>query len=189
MVFVPHTTEDKRQMLAVAGLEREEDLFRMIPQSLKNPQIPFPDALTELEISQTLETAAQSNSGSGMFAFLGGGAYDHFIPSAVGALISRGDFATAYTPYQAEASQGTLQAIYEFQTLISRMTGMEVANASMYDGASALAEAALMACRVTRKEKVVISGSINPHYRRVVKTYLDAPGIEWVEIPHQQGRT
>lgn len=189
MDFIPHTSDEKRQMLEFIGLSSPDELFRMVPAALRDPEISLPEALTEFEATEHMEKNAQRNLGSGMTSFQGGGAYNHFIPQAVNALVSRGDFATAYTPYQAEASQGTLQAIYEFQTLISRLTGMEVANASMYDGSSALAEAALMACRVTRRNKVLFSAAINPHYKRVLKTYLDAPGIQWEEIPQVDGVT
>ncbi|RJP25517.1 MAG: aminomethyl-transferring glycine dehydrogenase subunit GcvPA [Candidatus Omnitrophota bacterium] len=187
MDFIPHTTTETRDMLDAIGVNDAHDLFRMIPDSLKNAQIPFPPPLSEMEVAAFMRAAAQENTGSGMAVFAGGGAYDHFIPQAAPALIARGDFHTAYTPYQAEASQGTLQAIYEFQTLMCRLTGMEVANASMYDGASALAEAALMACRLTRKEKILVSTTINPHYRRVMRTYLEAPGIKIIEIPQNGG--
>jgi len=189
MDFVPHTSVERREMLESIGLKSEHELFRMIPESLKNPNINIPSSLTEYEITELLQEYSEKNSGSRMHAFLGGGSYDHYVPQTVSALISRGDFATAYTPYQAEASQGTLQSIYEFQTMITRLTGMDVANASMYDGASALAEAALMACRATRKEKVAVSTSVNAHYRRVLSTYLTAPGIEVVEIPQKGGAT
>ncbi len=187
MDYIAHTPKETSEMLKTLGLEKEEDLFNMIPQALRNPQISLPKALTEMEITGVIEAASNENTGSKMVSFLGGGAYDHFIPQAVPALISRGDFNTAYTPYQAEASQGTLQAIYEFQTLMCRLTGLEVANASMYDGATALGEAALMACRIKRKEKVIVSNTINPHYRRVLRTYLGPPGIDIVEIPHKDG--
>jgi len=189
MDYIPHTPDERREMLAAVGSAKEEDLFRSIPAALRNPEIPFPAPLTEMEIADEMEELARRNEGRRLVSFLGGGAYRHFIPQAVKSLLSRGDFVTAYTPYQAEASQGTLQSIYEFQTLMCRLTGMEVANASMYDGASALAEAALMACRLTRKEKIAVSAAANPHYRRVLKTYLDAAGIEIAEIPHDGGAT
>jgi glycine dehydrogenase subunit 1 len=189
MDFIPHTKQDTDDMLQTVGLQSLDDLFSMIPSKLKNPGLTFPPALTEMEAIDALEAAASENTGSTATSFLGGGAYNHFIPKALEALLSRGDFATAYTPYQAEASQGTLQAIYEFQTYMCRLTGMDVANASMYDGASALAEAALMACRITRKEKIFLSGTVNPHYKDVVRTYLDGPGIEIVDIPHEEGVT
>ncbi|MEW6236621.1 MAG: aminomethyl-transferring glycine dehydrogenase subunit GcvPA [Candidatus Omnitrophota bacterium] len=189
MDYIPHTPYERREMLAAAGLATENDLFRSIPAALRNPEIPFPAPMTEMEIADEMEDLARRNEGRRMASFLGGGAYRHFIPQALKSLLSRGDFVTAYTPYQAEASQGTLQSIYEFQTLMCRLTGMEAANASMYDGASALAEAALMACRLTRKEKIAVSAAANPHYCRVLNTYLVAAGIEVVEIPHDGGAT
>lgn len=174
-------------MLNTLGLKSVDDLFSMIPAKLKNPPIEFPPALTEMEIQSLMESVAAQNRGAQCLSFLGGGAYQHFIPQAVFALISRGDFSTAYTPYQPEVSQGTLQAIFEFQTMISRLTGMSAANAGVYDGATALAESALMACRATRKEKVLVARTVNPHYRRVMRTYLSAPGVEIVEIPARDG--
>ena len=189
MDYVPHTWKETLEMLHFLGLEQPVELFQTIPSTLQNPDIDFPPPLTEGEISQRMQAAARENRSNDMAVFLGGGAYSHFIPQAVSALISRGDFLTAYTPYQAEAGQGTLQAIYEFQTLLCRLTGMETANASLYDGATALAEAALMSCRITRKEKVCLSSTINPHYRRVVRAYLEGPGIQVIEIPHQDGVT
>lgn len=189
MDFIPHTSAEMQSMMDSLGLRSETELFRSIPDGLINPAIAFPEPVSEMEISALMHSAAEKNDGSRMLSFLGGGAYNHFIPQAVNALISRGDFATAYTPYQAEVSQGTLQAIYEFQTFMCRLTGMDVANASMYDGATSLAEAALMACRVTRKEKIAVSATVNPHYRRVLKTYLDPPAIELVEIPARDGIT
>ncbi len=189
MDFIPHTQEEFREMLQTVGLENPNDLFRTIPEQLHNPDIPFPEPMTELEIGDLMNAAAEANRGAKMPSFLGGGAYDHYTPQAIPSLASRSEFITAYTPYQPEVSQGTLQAIFEFQTFMSRLTGMDTANASVYDGASALAEAALMACRITRKEKIAVSSSINPHYLRVMKTYLDAPGIEWVEIPCSDGVT
>lgn len=189
MNYIPHTPAEFQALLETLGLSREEDLFRCIPDSLKNPAIAFPGPLTEMELAEHMQEAADENPAVGMVSFQGGGAYRHFIPQAVPALISRGDFATAYTPYQAEVSQGTLQAIYEFQTCMSRLTGMEAANASMYDGASALAEAALMACRVTGKHRIAVSRAVNPRYRRVLATYLKAPGVELRVIPADTGRT
>lgn len=189
MDFIPHTKDESNAILKAVGLANAQDLFRSIPSQLHDPKIDLPVPLTELEIARVMETAALENRGACAFSFLGGGAYDHFIPAAVAALISRGDFMTAYTPYQAEVSQGTLQAIYEYQTLICRLTGMEVGNASMYDGASAFAEAALMACRVNRKEKIAVSSTVNPHYLRVLETYLRVQDIEVVKIPHDTGMT
>ncbi len=189
MDYIPHTADETQRMLSAVGLNNPSELFHMIPSAFLDPEIEIPTPVTEMEIVEEMEKAAQKNEGGSMVSFLGGGAYDHFVPRTVNALISRGDFYTAYTPYQAEASQGTLQAIYEFQTLLSRLTGMEAANASMYDGASALAEAALMACRVRRKSKILVSAAVNPQYRRVLRTYLEAQAIELIEIPHTEGIT
>ncbi|MBN2325844.1 MAG: aminomethyl-transferring glycine dehydrogenase subunit GcvPA [Candidatus Omnitrophica bacterium] len=189
MDFIPHTPDEFQSMLAALNLNDEKELFRTIPSNLHDPDISFPSPLSEMEITESMQTAAGENRGSKLISFLGGGAYNHFSPQAVAALISRSEFATAYTPYQPEVSQGTLQSIYEFQTLMCRLTGMDVANASMYDAASALAESALMACRITRKEKIVVSAGVNPHYRRVLKTYLDPQGIEWIEAPIRDGAT
>lgn len=189
MDFIPHTSHEFQSMLETLNLKNETGLFRTIPASLQKPDISFPKPLTEMEITEWMQDAAHENQGPKLCSFLGGGAYNHFCPQAVTALVSRSDFYTAYTPYQPEISQGTLQAIYEFQTLMCRLTGMDAANASMYDGASALAEAALMACRITRREKIAVSSTVNPHYRRVLATYLNAPGIEWIEIPSRDGAT
>lgn len=189
MDFIPHTSDEFHSMLNALNLKNGTDLFRTIPAQLHNPDIRFPTPLTEMEAVARMQELAEQNQGAKLSSFLGGGSYDHYSPQAVAALASRSDFATAYTPYQPEISQGTLQAIYEFQTLICRLTGMEVANASMYDGASALAEAALMARRITHKDKIAVSSTVNPHYRRVLKTYLETPGFEVVEIPSQNGAT
>lgn len=189
MDFVPHTREETRRMLNAVGLEKESDLFSVIPSHLRDPKIEFPTPLTELEISREMESAAKENMASEMAIFAGGGAYDHFIPPAVNTLLERGEFLTAYTPYQAEVSQGTLQSIYEFQSLMSRLTGMEVCNASMYDAASGLAEAALMACRITQKDKIIVSATVNPRYRAVLRTYMRTAGIELLEIPDKHGVT
>ncbi len=189
MVFLPHTPDEKQSMLTALGLQSEDQLFHMVPVQLQHPEINMPPALTEMEISQVMAEAADKNTGSQLVSFLGGGTYSHFIPQAVAAIISRGDFSTAYTPYQPEVSQGTLQAIFEFQTMISRLTGMDACNAGVYDGASALAEGALMACRAVRKDTILVSASVNPHYKRVLKTYLGAPGINLVEIPAPNGVT
>lgn len=188
MDYIPHTPEEKSAMLGALGIRSEDDLFSMIPTQLRNPNIQMPPPCSEMEIVERMEEAAAENAGAACIAFLGGGAYRHFIPKAIGALISRSDFATAYTPYQPEVSQGTLQAIYEFQSLIANLTGLEVANAGMYDGATALAEAALMACRITRKEKVLVPTSVNPDYLRVLRTYASGADIEVGIIPTREGQ-
>lgn len=175
MRYLPHTEEDRLSMLDSLGLKNTEELFENIPeQLLYDKGLNLPQGLSEMEVGQHLNNLAQKNqSTQDMVSFLGGGFYDHYIPSAVDHLISRGEFFTAYTPYQAEISQGTLQSIYEFQTMISELTGMDIANASMYDGATALAEAALMAVAFGRKRtNIVVSSAINPLYLQVLSTYL-----------------
>lgn len=187
MDYIPHTPQEAGEMLSVIGLDNKDQLFEMIPASLKNPNIEFPPSASEMDITALMNQTAAQNRGSHMHSFLGGGCYHHYVPHAVGTLASRGDFATAYTPYQPEASQGTLQAIFEFQTLLCRLTGMEAANASMYEGATSLAEAALMACRITRKEKIIVSDAVYASYLRVLETYMDRPGFSLEIIPSKDG--
>jgi glycine dehydrogenase subunit 1 len=162
-------------MLAASGHARLEDLFASIPAALRLARaLKVPEAKSEQEVLEHLAALAARNEHAQQGPwFLGAGAYAHFLPSAVDALVSRAEFTTSYTPYQPEISQGTLQAIFEWQTLVCALTGLEVANASMYDGASATAEAALMAIRVTRRRKVLVAAGLHPHYRQVLATYLD----------------
>ena len=176
--YIPSTIDEQAEMLAALGIDSIDQLFADIPDEFRNPTLDLPAPLSELEIQQELGQMAGKNRplGSGP-SFLGAGSYHHFIPSIVKALITRGEFLTAYTPYQAEASQGTLQVIYEFQTLICNLYGMEVANAGMYDGATSLAEATLMACRVTKREKVVLADTISPAYIDVIRTYCQSQDI------------
>ena len=166
-------------MLANLGVNTIDELFADIPDEFRNPSLALPSPMSELEVQQELSSLASKNRalGSGP-SFLGAGSYNHFIPAIVKALMTRGEFLTAYTPYQAEASQGTLQVIYEFQTLISNLYGMEVANAGMYDGATSLAEGVLMACRVTRRSHVAVADTLSPYYRQVIKAYSQAQGLE-----------
>ena len=166
-------------MLASLGISSIDELFADIPAEHRNPPLNIPEPLSELEIQRELGALAGRNRtlGSGP-SFLGAGSYHHFIPSIVKSLVTRGEFITAYTPYQAEASQGTLQVIYEFQTLICNLYGMEVANAGMYDGATSLAEAALMACRVTRRERVAVLDTVSPAYRAVIEAYCLPQNLE-----------
>ena len=177
--YIPNTPEEQAEMLAAVGVDAIDDLFRDIPEAFRNPPLDLPAPMSELDVQRELAGLASRNRplGSGP-SFLGAGAYNHFIPSIVKALMTRGEFLTAYTPYQAEASQGTLQVIYEFQTLISSLYGMEVANAGMYDGATSLAEAVLMACRVTRRSKAAVANTVSPAYLQVVRTYCQSQGIE-----------
>jgi len=179
MSFIPHTSEDLRTMLEYIGVADVEELIREIPSCIRlSEQWNIPSGISELEVIRELEGLADENilPNEGM-CFMGGGAYQHFIPAAVDHLVSRPEFYTAYTPYQAEVSQGTLQVIYEFQSLLSSLTGMEVVNASMYDGASATAEAALLACSVTRRSRIILAGTINPLYERVIQTYCSGQDI------------
>lgn len=175
MRFLPHTEAERQEMLRVIGVERIEDLFADVPEAYRFPPLNLPEPLTELEARWELEALAEANAHVGQYAcFLGAGAYHHFIPAVVDELLRRGEFYTAYTPYQPEVSQGTLQAMFEFQSMVCALTGMEVANASHYDGSSALAEAVLMALRLTRGErpKVLLFPTLHPEYRAVVRTYV-----------------
>ena len=174
-------------MLANLGVNTIDELFADIPDEFRNPSLALPSPMSELEVQQELSSLASKNRalGSGP-SFLGAGSYNHFIPAIVKALMTRGEFLTAYTPYQAEASQGTLQVIYEFQTLISNLYGMEVANAGMYDGATSLAEGVLMACRVTRRSHVAVADTLSPYYRQVIEAYCQAQGLELHTVPPGQ---
>lgn len=192
MRYLPHTQEDIAEMLKTIGKQNLDDLFLSIPaESRKTGTLNLPEPLTEWELDDHMEALAHTmNCGDPNLAFLGAGSYNHFIPATVKFLLSRSEFYTAYTPYQPEISQGTLQGIFEYQTLVSRLLQMEVANASLYDGASALAEAVLMAIRITKKKKVALSRLINPFYRKVVATYLAPTEFELVELPYlKTGKT
>ncbi|TAN61486.1 aminomethyl-transferring glycine dehydrogenase subunit GcvPA [bacterium] len=174
MPYIPHTEKDMRRLLTATGASSITDLFNGIPSELLSKDaLKLPPGLSEQELFRLLNGIAKKNSTvEGYASFLGAGAYNHFVPSVVDALISRSEFYTAYTPYQPEISQGTLQAVFEYQTLVSQLTAMDVANASLYDGASAVAEAVLMAKRITGNETVLLSSALHPEYRETVKTYL-----------------
>ncbi len=192
MRYLPHTEEDIASMLRTVGVEAMDDLFSPVPRGCRMATpLNLPDALTEWELNTFMDGLAETMAVSPKYRiFMGAGSYDHYIPESVSYLLGRSEFSTAYTPYQPEISQGTLQAIYEYQTLTARLLGMEVANASMYDGASALAEALLMAIRITKRKRVALSRLIHPHYRAVVRTYLGPGGYEIVELPClENGRT
>ncbi|MBW2617325.1 MAG: aminomethyl-transferring glycine dehydrogenase subunit GcvPA [Deltaproteobacteria bacterium] len=180
MDFVPHTTQDQAEMLAAMGLTSVEDLFSPIPAELRAKSWNLPTGLSELEVSRHLQGLAGLNAHE-LTCFLGGGVYDHFIPAAVGALAFRSEFYTAYTPYQPETSQGTLQSIYEYQTAIARLTGLDASNASLYDGGTGLFEAAVMAVKKTRRRKIIVDTSLNPIYRILLKSYTANMGIKIVE--------
>jgi len=185
MRYLPHTPEDVAAMLQVVGKKSLDDLFEMVPDECRRGDPPdLPEPLTEWELyDHMVGLSEKGEPHGGATAFIGAGRYEHFIPESIAYLLGRSEFSTTYTPYQPEMSQGTLQAIYEYQTLTARLLGLDVANASLYDGASALAEALLMAVRITRKRKVALSRLIHPHYRQVVQTYLDPVGLEIVELP------
>jgi glycine dehydrogenase subunit 1 len=186
MPFIANTEDQQREMLATIGLEDIEQLFADIPPELRCGALNLPDGLTEQEMRTHVASLADHNV-AGMISFLGGGFYDHFIPAAVEALISRSEFYTAYTPYQPERSQGTLQAIYEYQTAICRLTGMEVANASLYDGGTALYEAMMMALRITRRSRVIVDDTVSPIYRTMIRSYTTNLGIELIETQGLDG--
>ena len=188
MSYIPNTDDDRREMLARIGVKALEDLFDGIPHELRLKRPLNIPALSELELLNEIQTLASHNR-EGLSCFAGGGVYDHFIPAALDTIVSRPEFMTAYTPYQAEVAQGTLQVIYEFQTHICRLTGMEVANASMYDGATAAAEALIMAMSITRRKKIVISETVSPLFRQVIETYLSGLQTETVIVPHIDGFT
>jgi glycine dehydrogenase subunit 1 len=182
--YHPHTPDEVREMLAAVGAKSLDDLFRSIPEELKLARpLDLPPALDEIALFAEMRRLAARNETEHP-PFLGAGAYPHHVPPAVDQLLLRGEFFTAYTPYQPEVSQGTLQALFEWQTFVCMLTGLEVANASMYDGASAMAEAALMAGRLTGRRKMVVSAGVPPAYRRVLRTYLAATHPEIVAVPY-----
>ena len=179
MSFIPNTDADRARMLQTVGTSSTAELFHDVPASHRFPTLDLPPALSEQEVLAELDRRARRNAHEGP-CFLGAGAYRHFIPSVVDYVISRSEFATAYTPYQPEISQGTLQAIFEYQSMIARLTGMEVSNASHYDGATSTAEAVIMALNVAQGERrrVVLSAGLHPHYREVVRTYTQGMKLE-----------
>ena len=190
MRYIPLTDQDREELLKATSIESVDALFATIPESVRlKGRLNLPPPMAEQTLMRHMKIlAGQNRPASGSPSFLGAGAYDHFIPAAVDQLASRSEFFTSYTPYQPEVSQGTLQAIYEFQSYVCALFGMDVANASMYDGASALAEAVLMACRISKKNKVIISNLVHPRWRQVVKSYTKYRGIKIVEIEdHQTG--
>lgn len=180
MNYTPHTERDIQHMLNAIGVASTDDLFAPVPESLRLNALNLPPGISEMEATAFAQSLTDRETS---LSFLGGGAYDHFSPSVVDAIISRGEFFTAYTPYQPEVSQGTLRAIFEFQSMICELTNMEVANASMYDGASALAEAVLMAVRMNNHTRVLLPRSLHPFYRQVVATYVRGIDLELVDIP------
>jgi len=192
MNYVPHTEHDLKEMLREIGVADVEELFSVIPEQVKlKGSLNLSEPLSEPQLMKHMKALAGENADSNNYScFLGAGVYKHFIPAVIDAIISRSEFYTAYTPYQPEVSQGTLQAIFEYQTLICQLTAMELSNASLYDGASGLAEAVLMARRITGRNKVLISSALHPEYAQVVRTYCKNLPIELMEIPfNEEGAT
>lgn len=185
MDFLPHTPADDAAMLDAIGVSSLDDLFDAVPASVRvRGDLDVGGALDEVSLLDHLGSlAARSHGASELVCFAGGGAYDHYVPAAVRALASRAEFATSYTPYQPELSQGVLQAIYEFQSAICEIYGMDAANASLYDGASALVEAVNLAARVTKRDRVVVAGTVHPHYIDVLRTYTSGLGFDVVTVP------
>jgi glycine dehydrogenase subunit 1 len=184
MRYLPLTDADRRDMLAAIGVPSVDALFRDVPKSAQNAEIDLPDHAGEIEVSRTLGALAAKNTPAGDGpCFLGAGAYRHHVPASVDHLVQRGEFLTSYTPYQPEVSQGTLQAMFEFQTQVAMITGMDVANASMYDGATSCAEAISMAVRVAKRDRVIVSGGLHPHYRDVARTAFQFLDAEIVALP------
>lgn len=183
MAYNPHTPQDRAKMLSTVGVDSVEALFKVVPTHARFPRLDLLPALSEMELVAHLRELAEKNTDlEHTPSFLGAGAYRHFIPAAVDHILRRGEFYTAYTPYQPEASQGTLIATYEFQTMVAELLGMDVANASMYDGASALAEGALMAARITRRDEILVARSVHPAYRQVLSTYTQGMGLQIREV-------
>jgi glycine dehydrogenase subunit 1 len=188
MRYVPHTDEDRSEMLAAIGVNSLDQLFEDIPPDLRlRKPLNIPHSLDEHELYKFMSGLAEKNRR--LTCFAGAGVYEHFIPAAVGALLSRGEFLTSYTPYQPELSQGYLQSIYEYQSMVCALTGMDMANASMYDAGTALAEAALLAHGVKGRPKVVASAAIHPHYREIVRTFCWSMGLVYEELPAEGGST
>ena len=190
MQYISNTDQVKADILKPIGVPSLESLLTKVPKNLRSFDWNIPAGTSELELFRELVEIGKSNKHFHDFAcYLGAGNYDHFIPTVVGVLAHRGEFITSYTPYQGEASQGTLQGVYEYQSLICELTAMDASNASMYDGASALAEATLLAIRYKGKKKILLPVTVHPEYRTVVRTYLSCLDVQIVEIPMNAGTT
>ncbi len=189
--YLPLTDEDRQEMLSTIGVKSIEDLFSDIPAEVRlQRELDLPPALSELEAVKHLNSLAAKNKHlNNCISFMGAGVYDHFIPSVIKHITGRSEFYTSYTPYQPEISQGVLQAIFEYQTMICQLTGMDVANASMYDGGTAVAEGAIMGCGATRRSKALVSQAVSPFYRAVLKNYFNSRGLPLEEIPLKDGKT
>ena len=182
MVYGPHNPDDRSRMLAALGIRSVDELFEVIPAAVRARPMDLPPGLTELELMARLRTLAGHNHAD-LASFLGAGVYRHHLPPVVDEMLLRGEFYTAYTPYQPEISQGTLQTIYEYQSLLAELTGLDVVSASHYDGATATAEAALMTCRATRRERVLVSRGVHPQSRQTLETYFAGPSLAIDEVP------
>lgn len=182
MPYISNTDEDRAKMLAGLNLSSIDELFADIPDELRCASFNLPSGMSELEVRRYIQNLSDKNA-TGLICFLGGGFYDHFIPSALDAIVSRSEFYTSYTPYQPEVSQGTLQAMYEYQSAICNLTEMDVANASLYDGGTALYEAVMMAVRITRRRKVVVDEGVSPIYRKMLRSYTTNLKLKFVEVP------
>lgn len=189
MDFIPISDSERQEMCSILGISSIEELLSDIPKEKRSHQVlGLAKALSELELKHSMQDLAKKNCAvDDHSCFLGAGAYDHFIPAVVSSLINRSEFLTAYTPYQPEISQGTLQSIFEFQSIICELTGMDVANASLYDGATSLYEAAHMACQVTGRNKILVAGTVHPEYRQVLRTYMNNTQTEIREVPYADG--
>jgi glycine dehydrogenase subunit 1 len=188
--YIPTTEADIKLMLKEIGVKSVDDLLQDIPKELLCKPINIPDGISEMELRRSLKALSDKNANFNKYtSFLGAGAYEHFIPSVVDHLSDRGEFYTCYTPYQPEVSQGTLQAMYEFQSMMCELLAMDVANASMYDGASALAEAAVLALKYKKKEKIIVSKTVHPEYREVLSTYLQGSDVKLIELEMENGIT
>ena len=175
--FLVHNEEIQKEMCAAIGVDCVEDLFKQIPEKARMQKLDLPEGLSEMETQKRIKSLAKKNK-TDYVSFLGGGCYNKFVPACISQIAQRFEFNTAYTPYQPEISQGTLQVMYEFQTMMCRLTGMDVANATVYDAATACAEAVLMSVRIKKIDRVLVANTLNPEYKKVVKTYTDANGIE-----------
>lgn len=175
--FLVHNEKNTQEMCQTIGINNVEDLFKQIPQSVRMKKLDLAEGLSEMETQRQVKNLAKANK-SDYISFLGGGIYNKFVPACISQVANRFEFNTAYTPYQPEISQGTLQVMYEFQTMICRLTGMDISNATVYDGGTACAESILMACRISKKYKVCVLNSLNPEYKKVIDTYTKPQGIE-----------
>ena len=191
MDYIPNTDADLSAMLREIGVTGFDELIAAVPASLRKFKMELPAAMSEPELQHELGAMAARNQPlDALTSFLGAGAYEHFIPSAIDHLVSRGELYTAYTPYQAEASQGTLQLLYEYQSLICRLTGMDISNASLYDGGSAVGESAFLALNArSKRSRIVVSGTLHPEYRQILRTYTAGMEVEIVELPARDGVT